>query len=317
MSTIGDPQRASIGTRSSPGQSHLRHVKSLAQPGYMARARRYGPYHLCRYDQFLNQTQGNILFSNELARQYGPDGIVSISINVGTDLARHAGSFVGSIGRMCKYAWFYVMSCGEVNFLTDERNTLTETATRTATQARDNAADAATQARDHIEEAVTNIGSGEATEMDGIELPNTHGAITCLFAGTSPEAGDYNGKVCFVCPASSTPLARRLTFFSISPPGHDSRFHIPRLATPSPRRSCGIGVKIKSKTSARPTARCFPRLVHESCQCMTTSLLSLVPYILHDDSWFPPLTCIHTQTIYGPSFVHVTTHTFGSITYFL
>jgi hypothetical protein len=166
----------------------------------MARARRYGPYQLCRYDQFLIRTQGNILFSNELARRYGDDGIVSISINVGTDLARRAGSFMGSFGRMCKYAWFYVMSCGEVNFMTDERNTLRETATRTATQARDNIKDAATQARDNIEEAVTNIGTGEASEMDAIELPNTHGAITCLFAGTSTQAGGYNGKVRFVFP---------------------------------------------------------------------------------------------------------------------
>lgn len=82
--------------------------------------------------------------------------------------------------------------------MTDERNTLRETATRTATQARDNIKDAATQARDNIEEAVTNIGTGEASEMDAIELPNTHGAITCLFAGTSTQAGDYNGKVRFV-----------------------------------------------------------------------------------------------------------------------
>ncbi|KAF8480432.1 NAD(P)-binding protein [Russula ochroleuca] len=55
---------------------------------------------------------GNILFSNELARRYGSEGIVSIAIHTGgADIARHAGSFMSGIGRFLKYAWYYVMSC--------------------------------------------------------------------------------------------------------------------------------------------------------------------------------------------------------------
>ena len=43
----------------------------------------------------VNQTfQGNVLFSNELARRYGDQGIVSTSLNPGnlrSDLQRHLG----------------------------------------------------------------------------------------------------------------------------------------------------------------------------------------------------------------------------------
>ncbi|KAH9960661.1 NAD(P)-binding protein [Russula dissimulans] len=73
---------------------------------------------------------GNILFSNQLARRYGGDGIVSISLhpgNITTDLARNAGLLVQTFGRLVTYA-----------------------------------------------------------------LP--YGAITSLYAGTAPAAGELNGK---------------------------------------------------------------------------------------------------------------------------
>ena len=50
--------------------------------------------------------QGNILFSNELARQYGDEGIVSISLHPGTiqtDLGRHMSSFQQTLGRVITY----------------------------------------------------------------------------------------------------------------------------------------------------------------------------------------------------------------------
>jgi hypothetical protein len=38
--------------------------------------------------------------------------------------------------------------------------------------------------------------------MNGIDIVGSHGAITSLYAGTSPDAGSLNGKVC--SPPSST-----------------------------------------------------------------------------------------------------------------
>jgi len=73
---------------------------------------------------------GNILFSNELARRYGGEGIVSISLHPGTiqsDLTRSAGSMVQLLGRLLLYSVSY-------------------------------------------------------------------GAITSLYAGTAPAAGELNGK---------------------------------------------------------------------------------------------------------------------------
>ncbi|KAI0253325.1 NAD(P)-binding protein [Lactifluus subvellereus] len=73
---------------------------------------------------------GNILFSNELARRYGGEGIVSSALHPGsinTDLARYTGSLVQRIGRLVTYSVSY-------------------------------------------------------------------GAITSLYAGTAPDAGELNGK---------------------------------------------------------------------------------------------------------------------------
>jgi len=73
---------------------------------------------------------GNILFSNELARRYGGEGIVSISLHPGaidTDLGRYASGLIQRLGRLVTY-------------------------------------------------------------------PVTQGAITSLYAGTAPAAGELNGK---------------------------------------------------------------------------------------------------------------------------
>ncbi|KAI0305197.1 NAD-binding protein [Multifurca ochricompacta] len=59
---------------------------------------------------------GNILFSNELARRYGSEGIVSISLHPGsinTDLSRHASGLVQRIGRLVTYE----VSYGAINSL--------------------------------------------------------------------------------------------------------------------------------------------------------------------------------------------------------
>jgi len=53
---------------------------------------------------------GNILFSNELARRYGGEGIVSISLHPGainTDLARYASGLIQRVGRLVTYSVTY------------------------------------------------------------------------------------------------------------------------------------------------------------------------------------------------------------------
>ena len=128
-----------------------------------------------------------MLFRSELARRYGGEGVVSISLHPGainTDLTRHSGTIVQRVGRMLTY-------------------------------------------------------------------PVSYGAISSLYAGTAPAAGELNGKV-------SIPSSRigphvtnlHLLYHSISPPGHGSHFQMVRRWIPSWERSCGIGVKSRSKTSS-------------------------------------------------------------------
>jgi len=59
---------------------------------------------------------GNILLSNEVARRYGKEGIVSISLHPGiinTDLSRHSSTLVQRIGRTVTYP----VSYGAINSL--------------------------------------------------------------------------------------------------------------------------------------------------------------------------------------------------------
>lgn len=108
-----------------------------------------------------NLTKGTIFFSNELARRCGDEGIVSIALHPGTDISGQAGSLVQRIGRLCKYALLYVVSCGDTSFLKQETR------------------------------AVSNLPAG-ATSF----LPKAgHSAITSLYAGTAAAAGELNGKV--------------------------------------------------------------------------------------------------------------------------
>ena len=88
-----------------------------------------------------------------------------------------------------KFAAYYVISCGDASFVTDESKALTRT-------------DFKTQARDRAEDAITHLETGELPDMNGIDIAGSHGAITSLYAGAAPDAGDLNGGVC--SPAFST-----------------------------------------------------------------------------------------------------------------
>lgn len=51
-------------------------------------------------------SQGNIIFSNELARRYGPEGIVSTSLHPGainTELSRNSGGLTQRFQRLMSY----------------------------------------------------------------------------------------------------------------------------------------------------------------------------------------------------------------------
>jgi len=80
-------------------------LKPGAGDDYVAVGKAIGPTTL--YGQ---SKLGNILFSNELARQYGSEGVVSISLHPGTvtsKLTRHAGLFVQIFGRLITYPVSY------------------------------------------------------------------------------------------------------------------------------------------------------------------------------------------------------------------
>jgi len=125
---------------------------------------------------FGQSKTGTILFSNELAKRYGSEGIVSVSLNPGTDISRQAGSLVERIGRLLKYALYYVISCGDLNFLEEESRAMAESAEN---------------AHATVRGAVADLADGELPKID---VSNTHGAITSLYAGTASAAGELNGK---------------------------------------------------------------------------------------------------------------------------
>jgi hypothetical protein len=83
-----------------------------------------------------------------------------------------------------------------------------------------------------------------------------HRAITPLYAGTSPEAGQLSGRV----GVSGLPtLTYRLTghikmLYSISPPGHASHFQVRRRSITDLRLRYGTGVKIGSGNTTRKTS---------------------------------------------------------------
>jgi len=123
-----------------------------------------------------NLPKGTIFFSNELARRYGGEGIVSIALHPGTDISRHAGTLVHRIGRFFKYALFYVVSCGDMSFLKEETRAVSGFA------------------QDASASAAGNLPPGATPSLPKLDSVG-HSAITSLYAGTAAPAGELNGKV--------------------------------------------------------------------------------------------------------------------------
>ena len=155
---------------------------------------------------------------------------MSISLHPGTNLSRHAGSFLHRVGQLFKFAAFYVISCGDLTFVTGESKGVN---------------DFKTHARERAENAVTDLETGELPDMNGIDIAGSHGAITSLYAGAAPDAGEFNGMVCSSASGGSASECRLIFFPSISLPGHALRFRTRRLLTSTPRKSCGTGVMTK------------------------------------------------------------------------
>ena len=100
-----------------------------------------------------NPPKGTIFFSNELARRYGDEGIVSIALHPGTDISRQAGTLVHRIGRFFKYALFYVVSCGDMSFLREETRAVSNFAQDTSASAADNLPAGATPSLPKVDSA--------------------------------------------------------------------------------------------------------------------------------------------------------------------
>ena len=82
-----------------------------------------------------------------------------------------------------------------------------------------------------------------------IRYPVSYGAITSLYAGTAPAAGELNGKVSIPVSGIAHDAPLYMNWFnSISPTGQGSRFPVIRHWILTCRRSCGSGVKSRSKT---------------------------------------------------------------------
>ena len=133
----------------------------------------------CYMTRDLNHgLKGNILFSNELARRYGGEGIVSISLfpgAVNADFSGYATSFVKRVRQLVGACICFIISAGDLEALTEEMRPRPSATGGASTTPNVNLEDA----QDHL------------TGLSNSSLR----AATSLYAGTDPEAGKLNGKV--------------------------------------------------------------------------------------------------------------------------
>jgi hypothetical protein len=154
--------------------------------------------------------KGNILFSNELARRYEDQGIVSISLYPGAinaDFSGATSSFLVRLKKMIAALICFLIQGGDLDAVTDDvrhardgtfdypsgghsnpthrppghsnLNNPMAAANNLATQAQDDPIGALSTAHDHM------------AELHGA----SYRAITSLYAGTDPAAGQLNGRV--------------------------------------------------------------------------------------------------------------------------
>lgn len=136
---------------------------------------------------------GNILFSNELARRYGDDGIVSISLfpgAVNADLSGYAGSFWKRFRGLLGTCICFILSGGDLEALTED---LRRDEGPIARQMRSGTEAVESTVQRGIRQ---NSGISDEHDSDDPREPSKeyHRAITSLYAGTDPEASGLNGK---------------------------------------------------------------------------------------------------------------------------
>lgn len=153
--------------------------KKLGMARLFGQSRLVSPRFPCYMARDLNHClKGNILFSNELARRYGGDGIVSISLFPGAinaDLSGYATSFLTRVRRLVGACICFIISAGDLEALTEEMRPRADTTSRPSTTQNAGLADA----QDRL------------SELSNASLR----AVTSLYAGTDPDAGQLNGKV--------------------------------------------------------------------------------------------------------------------------
>ena len=140
--------------------------------------------------------KGNVLFSNELARRYKDEGIVSISLfpgAVNADFSGYATSFVNRVRRLVGACICFIISAGDLEVLTEEMRPRPDATGRPSTTQNTQNIDLE-DAQDHL----TNLSNSSLR------------AATSLYAGTDPEAGQLNGKVRY-------PILRNCTWNTSSP----------------------------------------------------------------------------------------------------
>ncbi|KAI0278521.1 hypothetical protein BC826DRAFT_1084058 [Russula brevipes] len=160
------------------GSEGIRWSTLATGDGSLEERKKLGPAKL-----YSQSKLGNILFSNELARQCESDGVVSISLNSGTDFTSHASTFVERVVQTMKYAFVYVISCGSLSMLTEETQAIADFTEGTRVGA------VATKVSEGTRAVADKVGGSSPSETS-----NPQGAINSLYAGTAPPAGELNGK---------------------------------------------------------------------------------------------------------------------------
>jgi hypothetical protein len=91
---------------------------------------------------------------------------------------------VDRIIQLAKLALQYVVTCGDLRFLSKEGEALASSV-------------GYERAEEHVEKDTTRV-HAFVEESHETTSGSSHGAITSLFAGTAPQAGELNGKVGFL-----------------------------------------------------------------------------------------------------------------------
>jgi hypothetical protein len=190
------------------------------------------------------------LFSNELARRYHEEGIVSISLYPGTMNAGFSGAnsvttLLTQIKQLFVACCWFMLSCGDLTFLVEDARFLDE--------------DGDTFNIERLPERGTNGPEGNRYSLE--HSGASYRAITSLYAGTAPDAGHLNGKVRY--PASrlialGTPtywICNNISLYSISPHGHASHFRIRKRSTWTLGQSCGTGANGRSEMPVKSRSK--------------------------------------------------------------